>query len=44
MLYGNAIYSTGSILVDAAAHTRSYKFMVGGRVVRALGDIATQVA
>lgn len=44
MLYGNAIYSIGSILVAAAAQTRSYKFMVGGRVVRALGDIATQVA
>ncbi|KAJ0269959.1 hypothetical protein Brms1b_012227 [Colletotrichum noveboracense] len=44
MLYGNFIYSAGSILVAAAAQTRSYKFMVAGRVVRALGDIATQVA
>ncbi|KAF9875382.1 major facilitator superfamily transporter [Colletotrichum karsti] len=44
MLYGNFIYSVGSILVAAAAQTRSYKFMIAGRVVRALGDIATQVA
>ncbi|KAH6629754.1 major facilitator superfamily domain-containing protein [Boeremia exigua] len=44
MLYGNFIYSVGSILVAGAAQTRSYKFMLAGRVVRALGDIATQVA
>ncbi|OAG06184.1 MFS general substrate transporter [Paraphaeosphaeria sporulosa] len=44
MLYGNAIYSIGSILVAGAAQTRSYKFMIAGRVLRALGDIATQVA
>lgn len=44
MLYGNIIYSVGSILVAAAAQCRSYNFMVAGRVVRALGDIATQVA
>ncbi|KAF4549628.1 Hypothetical protein D9617_20g026840 [Elsinoe fawcettii] len=44
MLYGNFIYSAGSILVAAAAQTKSYKFMMAGRVVRALGDIATQVA
>lgn len=44
MLYGNIIYSIGSILVAGAAQTRSYKFMIGGRVVQAFGDIATQVA
>jgi hypothetical protein len=44
MLYGNVIYSIGSILVAGAAQTRSYEFMIAGRVVRALGDIATQVA
>lgn len=44
MMYGNVIYSVGSILVAAAAQTRSYKFMMGARVIRALGDIATQVA
>ncbi|KAJ4252729.1 hypothetical protein NW762_010635 [Fusarium torreyae] len=44
MLYGNLLYSIGSILVAGAAQTRSYKFMMAGRVVRALGDIATQVA
>lgn len=44
MLYGNVIYSIGSILVAGAAQKRSYKFMIAGRVVRALGDIATQVA
>lgn len=44
MLYGNVIYSVGSILVAGAAQIRSYKFMVVGRVIRALGEIATQVA
>lgn len=44
MLYGNFLYSAGSILVAAAAQTRSYKFMIVGRVIRSLGDIATQVA
>ncbi|KAF5648566.1 ferric-chelate reductase [Fusarium sp. NRRL 52700] len=41
MLYGNLIYSVGSILVARAAQTRS---LMAGRVVRALGDVATQVA
>jgi MFS family permease len=44
MLYGNIIYSIGSILVAGAAQTRSYQFMIAGRVIRALGDIATQIA
>ena len=44
MLYGNIIYSVGSILIAGAAQTRSYKFMIAGRVFRALGEIATQVA
>lgn len=44
MLYGNLIYSVGAILVAGAAQTRSYNFMIAGRVIRALGDIATQVA
>ncbi|KAF3809673.1 hypothetical protein GCG54_00012962 [Colletotrichum gloeosporioides] len=44
MLYGNIIYSIGSILVAAAAQIRSFKLMIGGRVILALGDIATQVA
>lgn len=44
ILYGNAIYSVGSILVAAAAQVRSFRFMIAGRVILALGDIATQVA
>ncbi|KAK7744634.1 hypothetical protein SLS53_003520 [Cytospora paraplurivora] len=44
ILYGNAIYSVGAILIAAAAQVRSYKFMIGGVVVQAFGDIATQVA
>ncbi|KAF4435268.1 ferric-chelate reductase [Fusarium acutatum] len=44
MLYGNLIYSVGSILGAGVVQTRSYKFIMAGRVVRALGDIATQVA
>ncbi|OAA70635.1 MFS transporter [Cordyceps fumosorosea ARSEF 2679] len=44
LLYGNAVYSLGAILIAAAATVRSYRFMIGGVVVQALGDIATQVA
>ncbi|KAM0510629.1 hypothetical protein D7B24_009287 [Verticillium nonalfalfae] len=44
MLYGNVIFTVGSILVAGAAQTRSYKFMIVGRIISALGDIATQVA
>lgn len=44
ILYGNIIYSIGSIMVAAAAQVRSYELMMGGRVILALGDIATQVA
>ncbi|KAL5114892.1 hypothetical protein ACEQ8H_007210 [Pleosporales sp. CAS-2024a] len=44
MLWGNAIYSVGAILMAAATTVRSYKFMIFGVVVQALGDIATQVA
>jgi MFS family permease len=44
IVYGNIIYSIGSILVAAAAQIRSYNFMIGGRVILALGEIATQVA
>ncbi|TQS31963.1 hypothetical protein Golomagni_07740, partial [Golovinomyces magnicellulatus] len=44
MLWGNAIYSIGAILIAAAATVRSYNFMIGGIVVQAFGDIATQVA
>ncbi|KAH4219184.1 hypothetical protein HBI38_183800 [Parastagonospora nodorum] len=44
MLYGNAIYSLGAILIAAATTIRSYKFMIFGVIVQAFGDIATQVA
>lgn len=44
MLYGNAIYSAGAILIAAATQVRSYKFMIFGTIIQALGDIATQVA
>ncbi|KAF2137932.1 uncharacterized protein K452DRAFT_97120 [Aplosporella prunicola CBS 121167] len=44
MLWGNALFTVGSILIAAAATVRSFKFMIFGRVVAALGDIATQVA
>jgi MFS family permease len=44
ILYGNVIYTIGSILVAAATTARSFKFMIFGRVVLALGDIATQIA
>ncbi|KAF3762889.1 MFS general substrate transporter [Cryphonectria parasitica EP155] len=44
MLYGNAIFSVGAILIAAATQVRNYKFMIFGTIVQALGDIATQVA
>ncbi|KAI2720727.1 hypothetical protein CBS147332_3967 [Penicillium roqueforti] len=44
IVYGNIVYTIGSILVAAAATVRSFNFMIGGRVILALGDIATQIA
>ncbi|KAG8163091.1 hypothetical protein KVR01_007569 [Diaporthe batatas] len=44
LLYGNMIYSIGSIIIASAAQARSFKLMVGGRVMLALGEIATKVA
>ncbi|TLD10356.1 hypothetical protein PgNI_05491 [Pyricularia grisea] len=44
MVYGNIIYSIGSIIVASGAQVRSFDLMIGGRVILALGDIATQVA
>lgn len=44
MLWGNAIFSVGSILIAAATTIRNFKFMIFGVVVEALGDVATQVA
>ncbi|GAB7356279.1 hypothetical protein MBLNU459_g7086t3 [Dothideomycetes sp. NU459] len=44
IVYGNIVYSIGSILIASATQVRSYKFMIAGRVVASLGDIATQVA
>lgn len=44
MLWGNAIFSVGAIFIAAATTIRSYKFMIFGVIVQALGDIATQVA
>ncbi|KAB2572001.1 hypothetical protein DBV05_g9339 [Lasiodiplodia theobromae] len=44
IIYGNGIYSLGSIIIAAAAQIRSYKVMIGGRVILTFGDVATQVA
>ncbi|POR38316.1 Uncharacterized protein TPAR_01483 [Tolypocladium paradoxum] len=44
MLWGNAVFSVGAILIAAATTIRNYKFMIFGVVVQALGDVATQVA
>ncbi|KAJ5288674.1 hypothetical protein N7478_001704 [Penicillium angulare] len=44
IVYGNIIYTIGSILVAAASTVRSFNFMIGGRIILAFGDIATQVA
>lgn len=44
IVWGNVIYTIGSILIAGGTQTRSYKFMIVGRVIAAFGDIATQVA
>ncbi|KAF5026921.1 hypothetical protein F66182_951 [Fusarium sp. NRRL 66182] len=44
MLWGNAIFSVGAILIAAATTVRNFRFMIGGVVIQALGDVATQVA
>lgn len=44
MVWGNIIYSLGSIIIAAATTIRGYKLMVGGMIIQSLGDIATQVA
>ncbi|EME41574.1 hypothetical protein DOTSEDRAFT_55365 [Dothistroma septosporum NZE10] len=44
MVWGNIVYSIGSIIIAAATTVRSYKLMIGGIVIQSLGDIATQVA
>ncbi|TEY71250.1 hypothetical protein BOTCAL_0097g00040 [Botryotinia calthae] len=44
IFYGNIIFTVGSVLIAGAAQTRNYQFMIGGTIVQALGDIATQVA
>lgn len=44
LFYGNIIYSIGAILVACAAQIRSFNFMIGGRVILAIGDISTQIA
>ncbi|KAI2897460.1 hypothetical protein CBS63078_2453 [Aspergillus niger] len=44
IVYGNIVYTIGSILVAAATTVRSFNFMVGGRIILSLGDIATQTA
>ncbi|KAH6651552.1 major facilitator superfamily transporter [Truncatella angustata] len=44
LFYGNIVYSIGAILVAAAAQVRSFNFMIGGRVILAIGDISTQIA
>lgn len=44
MVWGNIIYTLGSIIIAAATTIRSYKLMMGGIIIQSFGDIATQVA
>ncbi|KLP11975.1 Uncharacterized protein Y057_8534 [Fusarium fujikuroi] len=44
MLVSGIVTDRSGGAVAGAAQNRSYKFMMAGRVIRALGDIATQVA
>ncbi|CAK7204906.1 hypothetical protein SEUCBS139899_007668 [Sporothrix eucalyptigena] len=44
LVWGNALFTIGSVLVAAATTTRNFKFMLGAMVIQSLGDVATQVA
>lgn len=44
LFYGNIVYSVGSLLIAAAAHIRSYPFMIVGHIISSFGDVSTQVA
>ncbi|KAF9886548.1 hypothetical protein FE257_011320 [Aspergillus nanangensis] len=44
LVYGKALYTFGTILVAAAVTVRSYKFMIVGRIVAALGNVSTEMA
>ncbi|CAK7237154.1 hypothetical protein SCUCBS95973_009866 [Sporothrix curviconia] len=44
LVWGNLLFTAGSILVAAATTTRNFKFMLGATVIQSLGDVATQVA
>lgn len=44
LLYGNGIYSVGSVLMAGAAQMKSYKFFVVARIIMSLGDCSTQIA
>ena len=44
LVWGNLLFTAGSILVAAATTTRNFKFMLGAMVIQSLGDVATQVA
>ncbi|KAH7025557.1 hypothetical protein B0J12DRAFT_733037, partial [Macrophomina phaseolina] len=41
IIYGNIIYSVGSIVIATAAQIRSYETMIGGRVISTFGDVAS---
>ncbi|CAK7219713.1 hypothetical protein SBRCBS47491_003941 [Sporothrix bragantina] len=44
LVWGNLLFTAGSILVAASTTTRNFKFMLGAMVIQSLGDVATQVA
>ncbi|KAJ1564294.1 hypothetical protein HK405_015277, partial [Cladochytrium tenue] len=44
LLYGNMVYTVGSVLVAAAATVRSYNFMIAAFVVQSIGDTMIQTA
>ena len=44
LLYGNAVYSVGSVLMAGAAQVKSYKFFIVARIIMSLGDCSTQIA
>ncbi|KJR86265.1 MFS transporter [Sporothrix schenckii 1099-18] len=44
LVWGNLLFTAGSVLVAAATTTRNFQFMLGAMVIQSLGDVATQVA
>lgn len=44
LVWGNVIFTVGSILIAASTTVKSFKFMIFGYIIESIGDVTTQVA